>query len=282
MSMQHSTNPHMISQAAKPFPFKKLPREIRDIIYDHVFEIDAVTATAYHTFNWIPTATESTQLASCRNPQVMLALLLVDHEIFREGARNFYGNRIFSIGSNIYPHSAIHFLKGIGKQRLDLIRTVKYSLTLWSDGHWDTSGQWHQNFWDHSRSQWRAIFRYLKLACSLQTLEIDLGHTALTRRGLTPSEWVELETCLVGIKGRVDLFVCNCCKVSVKDNLMECEGMKTEMASHKNHWTFKTGETEWSPMESVYMPEWLGKMPEGVLKRSYNGPRGACSVRKGV
>ncbi|KAL9074359.1 MAG: hypothetical protein Q9161_002345 [Pseudevernia consocians] len=270
-----------ISQATEPFPLKKLPREIRDQIYDHVFEVDKVTATTYHTFNWIPTPTESTQLASCRNPQIMLALLLTDHEILREGLLSFYGHRILSIGSSVYPHASVQFLKGIGRQRLNLLRIVEYSVMLSSHKYWDSSGQWHQTFWDLSRSEWRATFQYLKSACRLQRLKIDLGRSALTRRGLTPNEWAELETCLVGIKGKVDLSVCNGCKVFVRENPVECEGMTTEMASYNNHWTCKKGETEWSPMESVYLPEWRDGKPSGVLKRSYEGPRGACSVHKG-
>lgn len=270
-----------ISQTTEPFPLKKLPREIRDQIYDYVFEVDHVTATTYHMFKWIPTLTESMQLASCRDPQIMLALLLTDHEILREGLLSFYGHRTFSIGSSVYPHSSVQFLKGIGRQRLDLIRIVEYSVRLANHRYWDSSGQLHQTFWHLPRSQWRATFQYLNLACRLQTLKIDLGFTALTRRGLTPNEWAELETCLVGIKGKVDLSVCNGCEVSVRENPVECEGMTTEMASHKNYWTCKKGEIEWSPMGSVYLAEWREGKPGGVLKRSYEGPRGACSVHRG-
>ena len=272
----------MTSYITKSFPFKKLPREIRDQIYDHVFEVDEVTATTYHTFNWIPTFNESTQLASCRNPQIMLAMLLVDRDILREGLLSFYGHRLFSIGSSVYPHSSLQFLKGIGRQRLGLLQNVEFSVMFASHRYWDSSGQWHQTFWHLPRSQWRATFQHLKLTYRLQTLKMDLGCTALTRRGLTPDEWTELETCLVGIKGKVNLFVRNGCKVSVGENPVECEGMTTEMASHSNFWTCKKEETEWSPMESVYTPEWRDEKPNGVLKRSYEGPRGACSVHKGA
>lgn len=208
----------------------------------------------------------------------MLALLLVDHDIFRESALNFYSRRTFNIGSGVYPSSSAQFLRGIGRQRLDLLRTVKYSVALSSDGHWDKSGQWQQIFWSLARSQWRKTFQYLKLAYSLQTLEIDLGCTALARRGITPDEWIELEACLADLKGRVDLLVCNGCKVSVKDNPVECEGMTTEMASRTNRWTCKKGETEWSPMESVYVPDWHERKPDGIMRRTFEGSRGACSI----
>lgn len=271
-------NHPMISQTPKPFPFKKLPKEIRDQVYDYVFEVKEIAANPYHTFNWIHTATESTQTVSCRNPQVMLALLLVDHETHREGVLNFYSHRTFSIGSSVHPHSSVHFLKGIGRQRLNLIRFVKYSVALSSESGWDRSGQWHHTFWSLARSRWRATFQHLKSASRLRTLEIDLGYTALSRRGLTPEEWAELETCLLGIKGRVDLFICNGCKVSVRENPVGCDGMTTNMASKTNFWTCKKGDTEWSPMNSVYVAEWNGGKPHGVLKRSCEGPRGACSI----
>ena len=210
----------------------------------------------------------------------MLALLLVDREIFREAAEQFYGHRLFSIGSSVYPRSSVQFLKGIGKQRLDLIGSVRYSVMLYGDSHWDASGKWHQTFWQLPRSQWRATFRYLSQARSLRTLEIDLRVTASTRSGLTPHEWSEMETCLVGIKGKVDLYLSNECQVFVKDHPVECEGMTSIVASHENRWTCKQGETEWSPMESVYTSEWYGKTPEGVLKRSYKGLNSECSVQR--
>ena len=250
------------------------------MIYNYVFEFDKVAASAYRCFVSMPSTAESTQSGSRCNPQSMLALLLVDREIFSEAAEQFYGHRLFSIGSSVYPCSSIQFLGGIGKRRLDLIGSVKYSVMLCGDGHWDASGKWHQTFWHLPRSQWRATFRYLNQACALRTLEIDLGATAWTRNGLTPNEWSEMETCLVGIKGRVDLYLCNGCQVFVKDNTVECEGMTSIMASYKNLWTCKQGEREWSPMESVYTPIWYGKKPEGVLKRSYKGLSGTCSVQR--
>lgn len=146
----------------------------------------------------------------------MPALLFVEQEIFRESVDSFYGCRAFSIGSSVYPQSCLKFLKGIGRQRLDIIGTFKYSFKLTSDGDWDSSGQWYQTFWYVLRPQWRTAFRCSKYARRLRTLKLNLGRTASTRRGLTPNEWAELETCLDGIKGRVDLLVSNGCKVSVK------------------------------------------------------------------
>lgn len=250
------------------------------MIYNYVFEFHKIAASAYRCFVSMPSTAVSTQPGTRCNPQIMLALLLVDRETLREAAEQFYGHRLFSIGSSVYPHSPIQFLRGIGKRRLDLITSLRYSVTLCGDGHRDASGKWHQTFWQLSRSQWRVTFRYLSQARGLRTLEIDLGTTASTRSGLTPDEWSEMETCLVDIKGRVDLCLCNGCQVFVKDHPVECEGMTSIMASHKNLWTCKQGETEWSPMESVYRPEWFGKKPEGVLKRSYKGLNGACSVQR--
>ena len=269
----------MISSITKSFPFKRLPREIGDQIYDYVFETGGVAATTYHVSKWERTAAGDYP-ASCRCIQIRLALFRVDHEIRRESIMSFYGHRKFSIGSDVYPHCSVEFLKGIGRERLELIRIIKFSLDLYSKSWWDASGRWHQTFWSRSSSHWRATFEHLSLACCLRTLEIDLGHTALTRRGLTPEEWAELEICLVGIKGRMDLIVCNGCEVSVKENPVQCESMTTETASHTNTWTCKKGELEWSPMESVYVAEWSVKKPGGVLRRSYKGPRGACSVLK--
>ena len=250
------------------------------MIYNYVFQFDSIVASAYRCFVSMPDTAESTQSGSRCHPQTMLALLSVDRETSREAAEQFYGHRLFSIGSSVYPHSSIQFLRGIGKRRLDLIGSVRYSVMLCGDSHWNDSGQWHHTFRSLPRSQWRATFRYLSQARGLRTLEIDLRVTALNKSGLTPHEWSEMETCLVGIKGRVDLYLCNGCQVMVKDHPVECEGMTSIMASHKNLWTCKQGETEWSPMESVYTSEWYGKKPEGVLKRSYKGLNGACSVQR--
>ena len=250
------------------------------MIYNYVFQFDRIAASAYRCFVSMPTTSESTQSGSRCNPQTMLALLLVDRETFREAAEQFYGHRLFSIGSSVYPHSSIQFLRGIGKRRLELLGSVKYSVMLCGDSYWDTSGKWHQTFWQWARAQWRAAFRYLSQARGLRTLEIDLGTTALAGSGLTPNEWSEMETCLVGIKGRVNLYLCNWCQVFVKDHPAECEGMTSITASNKNIWTCKRGETEWGPMESVYTSQWFGRKPEGVLKRSYKGLNGACSVQR--
>ena len=250
------------------------------MIYDYVFQFDRIAASAYRCFVPMPNPAESTQSCSPCNPQTMLALLLVDRETFYEAAEQFYGYRLFSIGSTVYPHSSIQFLRGIGKRRLDLISSVTCSVKLYGDSHRDASGNWHQRFWQLGRSYWRATFRYLSQARGLRTLEINLGTTALTKSGLTPEEWLEMETCLVGIKGRVELYLCNGCHVFVKDNPVECEDMTSIMASYKNIWKCKQGETEWGPMETVYTAEWYGKKPEGVLKRSFKGLNGACSVER--
>ena len=250
------------------------------MIYNYVFQFDRIAASAYRCFVSMPSTAESTQSGSRCNPQIMLALLLVDRDTFREAAEQFYGHRLFSIGSSVYPHSSIQFLRGIGKRRLDLLSSVKFSVMLSGDSYWDDSGQWHQTFWQQPRSQWRTTFWYLRHARGLRTLEVDLRVTALTESGLTPQEWSEIETCLVGIKVKVNIYLCNGRQVFVKDHPVECEGMTSIMASHKNHWTCKQGETEWSPMESVYTSEWYGKKPEGVLKRSYKGSNGACSVQR--
>ena len=250
------------------------------MIYDYVFQFDRIAASAYRCFVSMPNPAESEQSGFRCNPQTMLALLLVDRETFYEAAEQFYGDRLFGIGSSVYPHSANQFLRGIGKQRLDLISSVRYSVKLCGDSHWDASGKWHQTFWQLPRSQWRATFRYLNQARGLRTLEINLGTTALTKYGLTANEWSEMETCLVGIKGRVELCLCNGCQVFVKDNPVECEDMTSIMASYKNIWKCKQGETEWGPMETVYTSDWYGKKPEGVLKRSYKGLNGACTVQR--
>lgn len=229
----------------KIFPFKRLPREIRDQIYDYVFgpgEVNMTATAAYHTLNRRPTST-GPNFASLQDPPVRLALLSVDREIFHESIQSFYSRRKFSIGLRVGDEVANQALDGIGKHRLDLIRTIRYSVTMFS----------HASL--ASEKLWRETFRHLRSASGLQTLKIDLGTTFTTNGGLTPSEWVELDLCLVDIKGRVNLLVHNTCCVFVRQHPVECEGITTKLARKSNSWTCKKGETEWSTMKSVYRAE---------------------------
>lgn len=199
----------------------------------------------------------------------MLALLSVDRQILNEGVQSFYSRRAFCIGLREENGYANQFLEGIGRQRLDLIRTIIYSVTLFSEKDWDKSAQWHQLFRSPTKTLWRETFGRLRSACGLRTLVIDLGMTPVSRRGPTPSEWAELESCLVGIKGRVDLFVCNRHYVFVQDNVVECEGMTTETTLQTNYWTCKKGETEWSPMESLKRVELYHKVKDCSAAKSH-------------
>ena len=239
MSMLHVTKSHKISQSIKTFPFKRLPREIRDQIYDHVFGPGESAIAVCHTIRRMPIPTYLNS-APLRDPSVRLALFLVDCQISQESIKSFYSRRNFCLYLSTGDKYSNQVLSGIGKQCLDLIRTIRYSVALFSD------------VFGSGKDIWRETFQHLRSACGLRTLEIDLGMTDMTRHRLTPREWAELELCLVGIKGRVDLLVYNTCRVLGWHNPVDRENM---IILQSNCWTCKKGETEWSTKKRVYRAE---------------------------
>lgn len=273
--MFHITKSRLFSRSLNPFPLKELPREVRDHIYDYVFEPGDITVKPPYSFSRTPTSTES---AIRQDPQIILALLLVDRQIFHEAVQIFYSRRAFCIASTSYSDPCL-FLRNIGQGRLDLIRTIRYSLHMSTDYCRDSSGQYFQSFWYPEQTQWRETFRYLRSACGLRMLEIDLRMIPVGKAKPSPREWAELETCLVGIKGRVDLLVSNRCHVSVKQYPVECQRITTEKTSRTNYWTCKKGQTEWTPMESAFSAEMSWK-PYWFSRRTYHGVRAPCSSPK--
>lgn len=182
----------------------------------------------------------------------MLALLLVDRQIFHEAVPIFYSRRCFCIGFKAYDAYDFQFIRDIGQRRLDLIRTIRYSVKIFNAYRWVSFGQWYQSFRCPEQTEWHEIFGYLRLACGLQTLEIDLVMTPTEQLSPSPKEWEELESCLIGIKGRMDLVVFYHCFVHVRDYPAECQGMTTRIALRTNRWTCEKGQTEWGPMKSMY------------------------------
>lgn len=107
--------------------FFDLPQEIRDEIYGYVFECDTVSPCAKNTNNQLRkrlvvnhTIHRGQRFLPSYRPNDVLALLLVNRQISTEAAQCFYGNTSFSgTVDNVYL-----FLKGIGPERRNMVRTI--------------------------------------------------------------------------------------------------------------------------------------------------------------
>ena len=106
--------------------FLRLPRELRDRIYDFLFPWETITPMVYGDEDhedrvFLPPSTYfflSSTIALY--PDKVLAIFLVSHENAAEAKQNFYANTTFSG----FPAALEHFLCGIG-DRKDLIRSVE-------------------------------------------------------------------------------------------------------------------------------------------------------------
>jgi hypothetical protein len=115
--------------------FFDLPREIRDQIYRYVFECDAVSPCAKTSNNrprkrlvFNRTVRRGQRFLPSYCPNDVLALLLVNRQISTEAALSFYGNTSFSgTLDDMY-----FFLKGIGPQRRNMVRTINLPPQLYS------------------------------------------------------------------------------------------------------------------------------------------------------
>lgn len=99
--------------------FTGLPRELRNRIYDLLYACERVlpytdddgTKRIFLCNSHFPDTIE---------PQVILALLLVSHEISAEAASAFYGKLKFGE----YTLDLVDFLNGIGQERRSLVKSV--------------------------------------------------------------------------------------------------------------------------------------------------------------
>ncbi len=117
-------------------PFIKLPREMRDKIYEMVFEYESNRPNCGHSKAGIP----SNYTGKCLYVQQysrqgerptkhvfadeLLALLLVNRQISAEAAPIFFKKSVFT-GTFSIRNPLISFIKGSGSCRRDMIRTVE-------------------------------------------------------------------------------------------------------------------------------------------------------------
>ena len=110
--------------------FIDLPLEMRDLVYDYVFEGISVDVYEAHSgrrtrpkkrlaFN--QTKQPGKHFPPSYHPRDVLALLLVSSQISKEAGLRFYGNKTFA-GTLAIMYS---FLRGIGSRRLNIIRTIE-------------------------------------------------------------------------------------------------------------------------------------------------------------
>ena len=102
-----------------PTNLTELPLEVRDRIYDFVFHWEKVFLKVWLTKRKI-IVPETSSWGTANDPNDILALLLVNHQICAECQGNFYGNHTFT-GQ---PSDLIAFLKGIVNRR-NLVKAVE-------------------------------------------------------------------------------------------------------------------------------------------------------------
>lgn len=103
-----------------------LPLEVRNEIYSHVFGYDYIAPFSPDTgklllLNPPPQSTDGFYRKS--DPQQILAILCVNHQISDEAAAYFYGKTTFR-GGQVAVNA---FIKGVGARRRDMIRSVAIS-----------------------------------------------------------------------------------------------------------------------------------------------------------
>lgn len=89
------------------------------------------------------------------------------------------------------------------------------------------------------------IFQYLKSAVHLQTLETHVGKSDDRIPRLTKYNWHELDRCLVGIKGRTRVTVCNDCTDRGTRYEVNCEGQRNRCSSVRKWLVCEAGQEKW-------------------------------------
>lgn len=102
--------------------FTTLPLEIRNEIYSHVFDYDSVMPLSHDDYKHLILypAPQETDVCYGDDPQDLLAIFYVNHQISDEAAAYFYGKKTFRGEWN----AIATFIKGIGARRRDRIRSV--------------------------------------------------------------------------------------------------------------------------------------------------------------
>ncbi|CAD6593585.1 MAG: hypothetical protein ASARMPRED_007687 [Alectoria sarmentosa] len=100
--------------------FMSLPLEIRNRIYDFVWDLGQMVSISGWSSKYVPRSLRKIHPFDSNSADVTLALLHVNHQISAEAASTFYGKRKFYFG----PNQLMPFLKGIVLRR-HLIREVE-------------------------------------------------------------------------------------------------------------------------------------------------------------
>ena len=106
--------------------FTTLPLEIRSEIYSHVFRYDSIMPLSYHTEKRLllsPLPQRTDGFCGKFDPQHILAILYVNHQISDEAVAHLYGKTTFRGEWGMITA----FVKGIGARRRDIIRSVAIS-----------------------------------------------------------------------------------------------------------------------------------------------------------
>ena len=170
-----------------PPTFTTLPREIRNEIYSNIFGcafymLDVLSSGKFLTLN--PHSQEWVHKYHLADPQIVLALLSVNHQISDEVAPLFYGKQTLRTNwCDILP-----FLKGIGPRRRGLITSVH--IFGWG--------------YDEMRQDCRETFDLLDGITDLRTVRIESGGLNLARY---QSELIEFG--ILKLAGKVDIGVYN-------------------------------------------------------------------------
>ena len=107
--------------------FTTLPLEVRNEIYSHVFGYDSIMLSSSDTGKHLllfPSPQKTDGFYGKSDPQRILAILYVNHQISNEAAAYFYGKTTFRIGE---WGAVTAFIKGIGARRRDMVKSVTIS-----------------------------------------------------------------------------------------------------------------------------------------------------------
>ena len=100
-----------------------LPLELRNEIYSHVFNYEDIVVNDRHLLLYKTSNLYDHDFFTKFDPQRILALLYINHQVSDEAAAYFYAKTNFC---GQWPEIA-SFVKGIGARRRDLIRSVHIS-----------------------------------------------------------------------------------------------------------------------------------------------------------
>ena len=173
-------NAHQESNS--PCHFKRLPRELRDQIYDYVFDRQQVAIACSRAHDRESTLSTYLQKILCRIPKHYLALLLVSQQLFHEAAAIYYSKTTFII--DIFRGH--DFLQHTSASRLTHVRKVK--INMGNFGYTWVSKEYQEQ-------QQSTFFENLSKMEGLRSIDIQNGNRAgssLALEGMGAKELMEV------------------------------------------------------------------------------------------